>query len=190
MSRTEAFNIPRTIRLDSGRSLRVRALQQFEWGTLAQYLADHVPSPLEVARRNLDRCPGLSRQDRSAILYEAAQEPWPPRAYSPAWRKALDRAPDQDGITAVLLQTMIPDDLNPGIDRAAIRDALTLDDFGRLFGACNGFDPEPDGEGDDDPKARGATTTAPAGTTTSTGGPSPTDWSPTAWAAGPGRSAT
>lgn len=173
MSRTEAFNIPRTIRLDSGRSVRVRALDQSEWGTLAQYLADHVPSPLEMARRNLDRCPGLSRQDRSAILYEAAQEPWPPRAYSPAWRKALDRAPDQEGITAVLLKTMIPDDLNPGLDRAAIRDTLTIDDFGRLFGACNGFDPDP--EGDDDPKATaGPTTTAPGETTTSTGGPPPT----------------
>lgn len=171
MSRTEAFNVPRAIRLDSGGTIRVRALSQFEWGELAQYLADHVPSPLQLAQANVDRCPGLSRQDRSAILYEAAQEPWPPRAYSPAWRKALDRAPDQEAVTAVLLKTMIPAALNPDVDRASIQDRLTLDDFARLFAACNGFDPDPSG-GDDGPKAAGADT-APANPTTSTGGPSP-----------------
>lgn len=127
---------PREIVLSCGETVRVAPLTLREWAGLQQYIKDRIPSPLAVAKANLQGVE-LLPDDRRAVLSAAAMIPWPPRPGSQGWLDAIARADDQQACSVAFLSAALKD--IAAAERLA--DQLTGDDFAAVYSAAIGVEP-------------------------------------------------
>lgn len=131
-----------------GRTYLVHKLRMRDAATLRAWIGDHLPHPLDVARRHIEGLPVEMAKHVWDRALKAARD-WPPALGSVDGRRMLDSPEGQAMVLYVLLSRTVS---GMTIDDArALADRMDDEDWERLWGLIS-----PGETGD--PKAAGATT--------------------------------